>query len=468
MKASMSRRELLRGFGVGAAAVTLAACQPKVVEKIVKETVVVKEEVEVEKEVTKVVEKEVEKVVKETVVVPQETTKVVFWHIFGSGPSRDIFDKLVVDFGTANPGYIVESVFTDFWTYDQKFLAAVAAGDPPDVIMGDMTRAGQRAEAQQIIALSEYMTRDNFTLDNFVPYGVKDVNYKGEVWGVPFGPDTRILYYNKTAFEEVGLDPNTPPTTWDELWEFAHKLDVKDSAGNWTRIGFSPLWGNVWFMPFIWSNGAVVVDEGGGFHFDSPEVIETAKWYQSWVEYYGKENLDLFSSGFGTEANDPFMSGQVPMIVQTNGYIGELLKYAPDLQWGAGLIPHNGTPASWGAGFDLEVPNGAKNPDGGWEFIKFLVTKDVAVTWAKASGWFPARMDAAQDPALLEVPGWDVVLESMAVTQSRQFVLEAPTWYGPLITGFQEVWDGVKTPEQAMADAQEAVEQEVENYAATH
>ncbi|NLG50641.1 MAG: extracellular solute-binding protein, partial [Chloroflexi bacterium] len=192
MNAMLSRRELLRGFGVGAAAVTLAACQPKVVEKIVKETVLVKEEVE--KEVTTVVEKEVEKVVKETVVVPQDVSKIVFWHIFGSGPSRDIFDKFVVDFNTANPGYVVEPVFTDFWTYDQKFLAALAAGEPPDVIIGDMTRAGQRAEAQQVIALTEYMSKDSFTLDNFVPYGVKDVNYKGEVWGIPFGPDTRILY----------------------------------------------------------------------------------------------------------------------------------------------------------------------------------------------------------------------------------------------------------------------------------
>jgi multiple sugar transport system substrate-binding protein len=465
MNAMLSRRELLRGFGVGAAAVTLAACQPKVVEKIVKETVLVKEEVE--KEVTTVVEKEVEKVVKETVVVPQDVSKIVFWHIFGSGPSRDIFDKFVVDFNTANPGYVVEPVFTDFWTYDQKFLAALAAGEPPDVIIGDMTRAGQRAEAQQVIALTEYMSKDSFTLDNFVPYGVKDVNYKGEVWGIPFGPDTRILYYNKTAFEEVGLDVDTPPTTWDELWEFAHKLDVRE-GDSWTRIGFCPLWGNVWFLPFIWGNGAVLVGEGPEFYFESPEVIETAKWYVSWMEYYGKENLDLFSSGFGTEANDPFMSGQVPMIVQTNDYVGQLLKYVPDMQWGTGLVPHNGTPASWGAGFDLEIPTGAVNPDGAWEFIKFLVSKETAIAWAKASGWFPARMDAAQDPALLEIPGWDTILESMKVTQSRTFVLEAPTWYGPLTTAFQEICDGVKTPEEALADAQALVEQEVENYLATH
>ena len=72
MKSTMSRRELLRYFGLASAGLALAACQAKVVketvlvekavEKVVKETVIVAG-------TPKVVEKEVEKVVKETVVV---------------------------------------------------------------------------------------------------------------------------------------------------------------------------------------------------------------------------------------------------------------------------------------------------------------------------------------------------------------------------------------------------------------
>ncbi|MFN2134031.1 MAG: twin-arginine translocation signal domain-containing protein, partial [Anaerolineae bacterium] len=72
-----SRREFLRTAALGAAGVAVVACQPqtvvvketveveKQVEKVVKETVVV--EKEVEKEVTKIVEKEVEKIVEVTV-----------------------------------------------------------------------------------------------------------------------------------------------------------------------------------------------------------------------------------------------------------------------------------------------------------------------------------------------------------------------------------------------------------------
>ena len=449
------------------ASMILGACTTPT-PQVIKETVVVKEEVEktvvVKEEVEKtvVVKEEVEK----TVEVPAERTKVVFWHIFGSGPSRDAFDQIVSDFNLTNPKYIVEPVYAEFWTYEQKLLADIAAGTPPDVVMTDMTRAGQRAEANQILPLDEYINADKFDMSVFWEYGQKDVVYKGQTWGIPYGPDTRVLFYNKAHFAEVGLDPNKPPTTWDELWEYAHKLDIGEGA-DLKRVGFNPWWGNSWVLPLLYTTGVELVNpEGPTFNFTDPKVLETAQWYKKWVDYYGKENLDLFASGFGTGAQDPFMSGQVSMIIQVQAYIDDLLTYAPDLDWGVALIPAHTTPASWGAGFDLEIPNGAKNPDGAWEFIKYLTSYDVAVKFSAASGWMPGRKDAAADPQFMSKPGWDVVLQSMAVTRSRPFILECPTWYGPLITAFQEVWDGVKTPEQALADAVAAAETEVANYRA--
>ena len=437
--------------------------------QIIKETVVVKEEVTVKE--TVVVKEEVTVketvVVKETVEVSKERSKIIFWHIFGSGASRDAFDQIVAEFNLTNPDYIVEPVFKDFWTYEQNLLAAIAAGEPPDVVMTDQTRAGQRAEADQIIPLDAYIDADGFDMTVFWEYPQKDVVYKGETWGIPFAPDTRILYYNKDFFEEVGLDPEMPPVTWDDLWDYAMKLD-KGEGANLERVGFNPWWGNVWVMPIVWSNGATMVDENGTFTVNAPEVIETAAWYKQWVDHYGKENLDVFASGFGTGAQDPFISGQVAMIIQTQSYIGTLQTYAEDVNWGAALIPNNATPASWGAGFDLEIPKGAPNTGGAWEFIKYLTSKEIQVQFAVASGWMPSRVAAAEDPAVADVPGWDVVLESMAVTKSRRFVLEAPTWYGPVTTAFQEVWDGVKTPQEALDDAQAAIEQEVANYKATH
>jgi len=443
-------------------AMLLAACQPKVVEveKVVKETV------EVEKVIkeTVVVETEKEKIIKETVAVPTERSKVVFWHAFGSGASRDHMDQFTSRYNIESSTYVAEPIFVDLWTLDQKFTAAIAAGQPPDAVTYTIGASGLRAEAQQIMSLSPYIAADGFDVAGLVPYAAEALEYKGEIWGLPFQPDTRVLYYNKGQFAEAGLDPETPPETWDDLWEFALKVDQIDASGSLQRVGFSPMFGNVYVFPFLFANGAVPVSDAGEFNFQSPEIIETAYWYKQWADHYGHEELLMFASGFGTEANDPFMSGLLSMIVQNNRYIGDLIKYAPATEWGVGMIPHTGTPASQGAGYDLEVPKGASNPDGAWDLIKAGMSREVQVGGAKLAGWLPSVMANAEDPSLADIPFWDVVVASAKVTQGRKFVLEAPSWFAFVVTAFEEVWDGLKTPEQALADAQAAAEKEVENY----
>ena len=100
-KRKIDRRDFLVLSGLASASAMLAACQPKVVEKVVKETVevekVVKETVEVEKEVTRVVEEEkvVEKVKEEGIKnVPRERTLVIYFG--GSGGTWE-------DAGICNP-----------------------------------------------------------------------------------------------------------------------------------------------------------------------------------------------------------------------------------------------------------------------------------------------------------------------------------------------------------------------------
>ena len=55
-------------------------------------------------------------------------------------------------------------------------------------------------------------------------------------YGIPWQRSTIILYYNKDAYREVGLDPETPPTTWTELEDYAQKL-TKVENGVTTRYG---------------------------------------------------------------------------------------------------------------------------------------------------------------------------------------------------------------------------------------
>jgi len=113
MSKYLTRRELLRATAVGAAGLALAACQPKVVEKVVKETVLVEKEVEKVVKETVIVAgtpKVVEKVVKETVVVEKEAPSPAparpvdldFWYIWG-GQGGEAMEAVSAEFEKRNP-----------------------------------------------------------------------------------------------------------------------------------------------------------------------------------------------------------------------------------------------------------------------------------------------------------------------------------------------------------------------------
>jgi len=141
MSAILSRRELLRRVGLGAAGLVLAACQPKVVEveKVVKETVVVTEE------------KEVEKVVKETVVVekemqaPQATRgpiDLVGWSVSGMDPDaaewKDYRDAVLAIMEDELPG--VTFTWRDMgWdeVLRQNLVTGLLGGTAPDIIVNE-------------------------------------------------------------------------------------------------------------------------------------------------------------------------------------------------------------------------------------------------------------------------------------------------------------------------------------------
>lgn len=88
----------------------------------------------------------------------------------------------------------------------------------------------------------------------------------------------RVMYYNKKAYDAAGLDPEAPPTTWDEMTEHARALTIRDASGNVTQWGIGiPVSSNAEH----WLFGALVAQNGGrlssedGLHtlFDMPEVI---------------------------------------------------------------------------------------------------------------------------------------------------------------------------------------------------
>ena len=133
---------------------------------------------------------------------------VNFWHFWGSPVRRNAIRRVIAICNQQLPNIKVSETFKpfgDIWTAN---IAAVASGSGmPDVIVEDRPQIPQRARDQVDENLQELATRDGIDGKQFWPFTWQQTLYEDETYGIPFETDVRVLYWNKNAFKEVGLDP---------------------------------------------------------------------------------------------------------------------------------------------------------------------------------------------------------------------------------------------------------------------
>lgn len=396
-----------------------------------------------------------------------------FWSFWGSGPRRETIEAIINDFNESQDEIVVEHVYQpwgDIWT---KSLAAVTAGNPPNIVVQDINTVRQRADAEQATNIQEYLNEEDENIEErFYPQLWDTVIYDEEAYGLPFNTDTQVLFYNKDLFEEVGLDPEAPPATWDELEEYARELDIPD-GDNWERFGFYPLWNlgtDVWSINA--DNGTSWFDEDGNVMINTPEKVSALEWVIESQDYYGRNNINAYEAEFGSGVTDPFLSGLIAMRGQNINYYTDLRENAPDdFNFGVAEIPEYEEGSgnwSWGGGFVLEIPHGAEHPEESYEFMKYATSTEVQERFGLNSFDIMANQEANEnlvDHPDLDEEGqmiYELAHSNLEDTVITPVPLTAPD-YLPLVNGpIDEALLGEKTPQEALDEAQASVENLVE------
>ncbi|MGG5359045.1 MULTISPECIES: ABC transporter substrate-binding protein [unclassified Enterococcus] len=393
-------------------------------------------------------------------------TTIDFWSFWGSGARKDVIEEIIDDFNASQDDVQVNYKFQpwgDIWT---KSLSAITAGNPPDVIVQDINSVAQRAEANQATNLSEFVKDD--TSKEFYPQLWDTVNYKGDPYAIPFNTDTQVIFYNKKMFEEAGISEDNLPSTWDELEEAAHKLDVKEN-GDFSRIGFYPLWNmgaDVWALNA--DNGESWFNKDEEVKIDTPNKVSAIEWIQKWQEHYGRDTINRLEADFGSGVSDPFISGLVAMRAQNINYYSNLMENAPDdFEFGVMQLPEKEEGSghwSWGGGFVLEVPRGAKNPEASYKFINYLTSAEVQEKFGEKSFDIMANKEANENLVNndnLSEKGqmiYKMADENFANTVITPTPLNAPDFTTLVNEQLDQILLGRKSAKAGLSDAQKAVE----------
>lgn len=398
---------------------------------------------------------------------------IQFWHFWGSPLRRTAIQRVIAQFNQEFPNVKVTETavpFSDIWT---KNLAAVAAGSGmPNVIVEDRPTLPDRAKNEVEISLGDLASRDGVTGDAFWPFTWQEATVEGVPYGLPYETDIRVLYYNKAAFSEAGLDPDTPPTNWDELWSFSDQLDKRD-GDTLERIGFFPTFGNIGLDQWAWNNGGHWQDADNNPTINAPENVATLEWMKTWADRYGFSNVQALQSTFGSGTQDGFMSGKVAMIVDIQGYTSVMNFFNPrftlpdsDENLGYGVAPITPAvghePAALSGGFALSIPRGAEQTDASWEFIKYLVFVGQA-SWARDTYAMPTVQSMVYDPVLAASPNWNFFVDAMSYGRAKEYNPFYPSFTSdtlPLAT--EAVLSGQQSAQEALDEAQGKAEEEIE------
>jgi ABC-type glycerol-3-phosphate transport system substrate-binding protein len=260
-------------------------------------------------------------------------------------------------------------------------------------------------------------------LDDFYPALLQYSSWRGTLYCLPMEATNLGLLYNKDHFREVGLDPERPPQTWDELREYSRRLTRDlNGDGKYDRVGFAvpavpatgpngPYMMWTWF-PWLWQAGGWLVNlEQTEVIFDEEPGVRALSL---WKELYDTQQLKNFTNDWLIA----FTSQQAAMIMDGPWNLPRAAELFKDIDWGIGMLPEGpARRATIVGGEYLAIFKQSDHPDEAWEFVKWITQPDVQAWWAMESGYLPVRKSSMEDPDyqrfLAENPPYRAFAEQM-------------------------------------------------------
>lgn len=362
-------------------------------------------------------------------------TTVTFWH-GSTDVEQEALEEIVKAFNEQQSDVTVEAVYIaqQGEGQNEKLLAAIAGGNPPDVAYFDRFEVGSWAAQGSLTDLTEYADQDNIEDNDYYEYAINEAKYEGKLYGLPMDTDARLLFYNKDHFKEAGLDPENPPKKIAELEEVAEKLTIK-KGNRFERIGFIPWYGQGWMYTWGWVFGGEFYDEDTGqVTADDPKIVESLQWMTDYAQEYGIENLTAFTDSAGSGAESPFLTGQISMVVTVPSMVGSIKKYKPDLNYGVAPIP---TPTgdhftTWAGGWSFVIPKGAQNEEAAWEFMKFAAGPAGQKIYSEKTGNL-ASIKAINDELHTDDPIMKAFVDILPQTRHRPVISEGSLLWNELV-----------------------------------
>ncbi len=393
----------------------------------------------------------------------QTPVEVSFWHAM-SGNNGKVVTDLVAQYNASQSAvHVTEQNKGNYNETLNAVIQAAGQGQGPNIAQIFDLGTPLAIDSGFFTPVESLLSADELKAikDDVLPPLISYFTVGGKLNSVPWNNSTPLFYYNKDMFTAAGLDPEKPPTTWQELEADCEKIKAANAAPYCISMQVYGWYFEQWMA----LQGQELANNGNGRDARATETNLTSDPAKNIMTFW----KDLNDKGYWTYtgklhdnqgANQIFISKQAAMIVESTGALGTFTKGAETsgFQLGTGFFPANGDIERAGViigGASLWV--GAGHPDeenkAAISFIKWLLAPEQMTVWHKGTGYLPITKSSQ---AALEAenyfkdhPGQKTAIDQLAAVKGSSATA------GAIMGAFPQIRDIVEQAIQSVTNGED-------------
>jgi len=375
-----------------------------------------------------------------TVPAAAGSTKLTFWYGL-TGFNGGVTQEVVNRFNTSQTKYYVEAIQQP--NYDDtinKLNASLAGGDLPNIVQIYDIGTQRMIDTKRILPVQDFLDKEKSDIAaDLEPAVASYYTVNGKLYSMPFNSSAPVMYYDKNAFKEVGLDPEKPPTTYDELFEAAKKLVKKDASGKIIRSGVDfTLYGWILEQEMAIQTAAYAEPGNGRGSERATKVAFNGEAGQNWLNFLKKlqdegvgRSLGRHSGTTnGTTLGANFSKGDAAIAFESIATLRSWSKQAADaggkVDVGVAFLPKptgaKGGVIIGGASLWITDQGSPEQQQGAWEFVKFTAQPETQAYFASSTGYYPTRKAAYEEQsmkdAIAKYPQFQIAVDELRSTEA--------------------------------------------------
>jgi arabinogalactan oligomer / maltooligosaccharide transport system substrate-binding protein len=370
---------------------------------------------------------------------------ITIWHQYPDSYLPSIA-QIFMDYEVVHPGVTINLSKPDDISASLK--VALPLGEGPDILAWTNDQIGVNAKEGNIVDLGTQGITLDWLRSIFESASVTGVTYQGKIWALPETEEGIALVYNKDLVDPKYLP--TDPLNFDDLLskikQFKADFPDKDLLCN---QGFG---GEAYYVAPIFFGFGVpqYVDDTGKVFLNTPEALKAAKYIQKLGQVLPKEeNEDICRDRFIKGEIGIFWTGPwaIADIETANIHYGILPMGRPFVSIKTYMLASNAVTRGTAA-VSLDI-------------MKYFTSAEIQAKLALINKTIPAETAALANPDVAGLESVEGFGAALALGVPKGNIVYANAQWGPIGDAIIAIWNSSKTPEQALADAQAAIEETI-------